>query len=109
MAKASVFSRADFVNLYVNYKAPMSKGLVVFLQILETLQVLTIAITPDETLPINYDSLGPLYAFINYVSRPDVLLETIGSTSLIVSAVLGALLIIYYLLTVVIGIHLKTI
>jgi hypothetical protein len=74
----------------------MTLTFVVVFQAIEVLQFLTIAITVDSALPVDYENLESVWVLLNYACRPDVLLVSIGLDRVIVSALFLFLLVAYY-------------
>jgi hypothetical protein len=73
----------------------MSRGLIIFLQVIETLQFVTIIAPPNGQLPLDYENLSPVWNLISYVGRPDLIFEQITGSTLVVTATLLSILITY--------------
>jgi hypothetical protein len=84
--------KSELTHLFVYYNRPMKKSLAVALHVIETLQFLTIPISVDTSLPVDFENLGSVWKFINYVSRPDALLVSLGVDRIIITSIFLLLL-----------------
>jgi hypothetical protein len=60
-------TKIEFTKLFVYFRTPMKKSFVVFYEILQCVQFITIAAQIDGELPLDYERLSPMWNFVNYV------------------------------------------